>query len=160
MYAYDAESVFFFRRMRPFTLEPCDFWSVHETFVMHGASLNRDSRYGWREYLMGRLVSVTGQGQVIFLLCGDHSDGGAATNCECVQNGGTAFISIKKETFSFRIIYFFQDFSSLHFVIKAEREGKKVLMWSLQFTKQRIHPSIHPFIIIKPYILDLTPTIL
>lgn len=84
---------------------------LHETFVMHAASLKGDRRYGFREHLMGRLVSVTGQGQVISLLCGDHSDGGAETNCECVQNGGIAFISINKETFSFRILYFFSDVS-------------------------------------------------
>lgn len=107
MLIYGAGLGFLYRRMRPFKLEPCDFWSVHETFVMHAASLNRDRRYGCTEYLMGRLVSVTGQGQVIFLLCGDHSDGGAETNCECVQNGDIAFISNNKETFSFRILSFF-----------------------------------------------------
>lgn len=112
-YIYDFR-VFFFhtpptttRRMRPFNDKPCDFFSTHETFVIRAASLNRERRYGCREYLMGRLVSVTGQGQVIFLLCGDHSDGDAETNCECVQNGGIAFISINKETFYLQIFVFF-----------------------------------------------------
>lgn len=88
---------------------------------------------------MGRLVPVTGCGQVIFLLCRDHSDDGGKTNCECVPNGGIAFISINKETFSFQIFFPLQDLSFLHPVIKAERT--KVRMVASVYQADSSHPS-------------------
>lgn len=42
--------------------------------------------------------------------------------------------------FGFFSFSFFKICLLLHSVIKAER--KKVLMWSLQFTKHRLHPSV------------------